>query len=773
MKQLYSTLLLLISFNLLAQNVPVANAGPDQVVMDTDANGTHLVSLNASGSTDMDNDITSFTWRDASNNLLGTGAMLELELPWGGHQITLTVEDAQGLSHTDELWVFVGDPTNGGHHRIAIRGGSLPIFANGINLAWDEYSKDIVDLDESFFTQVLDDIAAAGGNALRWWLHTNGRYSPQFGSGGEVTGIDHSTLLNMRKILDMAYERGIVISMCLFSFDLLQDQGQDMGVMKNFIEDPQIIQTYIDNALIPMLEELGDHPAVMTWEIFNEAEGMTGEYGWSSQKTDMAAIQRFVNLVAGAIQRNTSETLVSTGVWSMKALTDKEGNTNYYRDDRLIEAGGDQEGVLDFYQIHYYPEHFGNEYSPFHRPASWWGLDKPIVIGEFPVREIDGRADPHMSTAEAYQRAILYGYAGAMPWSFTGHDGGDFQDAINGMTIIRSDYENDVKIGDDDNFNHPPRLTGTIAKANIVMGSTVLVEDHVDLKDVFTDTEDGNALSYSVESNSNQSLCIIQLESSQLSIALVEGVTGKSEVLIKARDSQGASAYAEFIVNVRDPQGNLALFKEAAASSTENAGQSNERSASFATDGDPETRWSSVYQDLQSLTIDFGSVTRITRVNLFWEAAFGQVYNIQASDNGNDWTTIVQESSGDGGEDEHSFDAINTRYLRMDGITRGSPWGFSLWEFEAYNDEVVTAIENEIFTEQTRLRVFPNPVSKAITIEAALPSEATFYSLSGKPVRWGSVNGSRQFELNGLPDGIYLIKVVNQAGQGIHKIIKQ
>lgn len=773
MKPLYTITLLFISLSLVAQNAPVAEAGPDQVIMDIDVNGTHSVTLNGTASTDMDHDIKSYTWRDASDNVLGTGAMLDLELAWGGHQITLIVEDAQGLSHTDELWVFVGDPTNGGNHRIAIRGGSLPIFANGINLAWNEYSQDILDLDEHFFAQALDDIAAAGGNALRWWLHTNGRFSPQFDASGNVTGIEHSTILNMRKVLDMAYERGIVISMCLFSFDLLQDQGQDMGVMKDFVEDPQVIQTYIDKALIPMLEEIGDHPAVMTWEIFNEAEGMTAEYGWSSQKTNMAAIQRFVNLVAGAIQRNTSETLVSTGVWSMKALTDQEGNTNYYRDDRLIAAGGDQEGVLDFYQIHYYPEHFGNAYSPFHRPASWWGLDKPIVIGEFPVREIDGQADPHMSTAEAYQRAMLYGYAGVMPWNFTGHDGGDFQDAVTGMTIIRSDYEEDVRIGDDDNFNHPPRLTGSIAQANIVLGSTVLVEDYVDLSDIFTDAEDGGALSFSVESNSNQSLCIVQLESTRLSIALVEGVEGKGEVLIRARDSQGASAFAELIVNVRDPRGNLALFKQATASTVENSGQQNERSAEFATDGDPETRWSSVYQDMQSITIDFGGTTRITRVNLFWEAAFGKAYHIQVSDNGNDWTTVADESNGDGGEDEHSFDPVDTRYLRMEGVSRGSQWGFSLWEFEAYNDEVVTGLEDPIFAEQTRLRVFPNPASQTITVETALPSETTFYDLSGNTVRSGPVFGARQFALNDLPAGIYLIKVVNQAGQGMHKIIKQ
>ena len=771
MKKLIATFFFVLSLNALAQNRPMAYAGPDQVVMDTDVNGSQMAELNAIGTTDIDNDITSFTWRDASNTVLGTGSSLVVDLGWGGHEITLIVEDAQGLTSQDIVNIYVGDPTNGGNDRIAIRGGSLPIFASGINLAWNDFAKDVVSLNEAFFEEALDDIAEAGGNSLRWWLHTNGLYSPEFHTDGSVIGIRQSTVDNMRKVLDMAFERGIVISMCLFSFDLLQDQGQNMGVMKDFIEDPKIIQSYIDNALIPMLEEIGDHPAVMTWEIFNEAEGMSNEYGWSSEKTSMAAIQRFVNLVAGAIQRNTTETLVSTGVWSMRAMTDVEGFTNYYSDERLIAAGGDQDGVLDFYQIHFYPVHFGNELSPFHRPASYWGLDKPIVIGEFPVRAIDGQADPQYTTAEAFQLAIRYGYAGAMPWNYTGHDGGDISDAVNAMSIISSDYEEDIKIADGTG-NSLPAVVTSIDQANIVLGSTTMVEDYVDLSTVFNDPEDGNSLEYSLLSNSNEALCDILINGSQLSIALTEGVTGKSEIRLRATDSGGASNTVRLVVNVRDPQGNLALFKATSASSIDNEGFVNERVPAAATDGDIDTRWSSEYSDFETIMVDFGAATRFTRVNLFWNEAFGNVYDIQVSDNRINWIKVAGETNGNGGEDEHSFDVVEARYVRMEGVSRVTALGFSLQEFEVYNDEVVTSLENEAFAAQTALRIYPNPTTSIVTVQTALPSEVTFYNLSGAKVVQAEVLASREFDLSELPAGVFLIKVVNASGQGIYKIIK-
>jgi hypothetical protein len=87
---------------------PVANAGPDQVVQ---CSGE--VTLDASASTDPDNDITLYQWFEhfglPEQVLLGEGKSVDVNLPVGEHVITLRVTDAVGDTSTDEVEVTVED----------------------------------------------------------------------------------------------------------------------------------------------------------------------------------------------------------------------------------------------------------------------------------------------------------------------------------------------------------------------------------------------------------------------------------------------------------------------------------------------------------------------------------------------------------------------------------------------------------------------------------------------------------------------------------------
>jgi hypothetical protein len=84
-------------------------------------------------------------------------------------------------------------------------------------------------------------------------------------------------------------------------------------------------------------------------------------------------------------------------------------------------VGGDPDGTLDFYMVHYY-EWGGRAISPFHHHASYWGLDKPLVIGEFAAKGLSDSLGP-VSPAHAFQRLYDSGYAGGMGWTYTAHDG--------------------------------------------------------------------------------------------------------------------------------------------------------------------------------------------------------------------------------------------------------------------------------------------------------------------------------------------------------------
>ena len=85
---------------------PDADAGPDQTVMDSDRDGTELVTLYGSGSSDKDGTIASYVWRDGSTSV-GTGATSAVWLSVGVHTLTLEVTDDDGDTATDTVVVRV------------------------------------------------------------------------------------------------------------------------------------------------------------------------------------------------------------------------------------------------------------------------------------------------------------------------------------------------------------------------------------------------------------------------------------------------------------------------------------------------------------------------------------------------------------------------------------------------------------------------------------------------------------------------------------------
>ncbi|MER7922903.1 discoidin domain-containing protein [Streptomyces sp. NPDC096057] len=120
---------------------------------------------------------------------------------------------------------------------------------------------------------------------------------------------------------------------------------------------------------------------------------------------------------------------------------------------------------------------------------------------------------------------------------------------------------------------------------------------------------------------------------------------------------------------------NAAQGKTATASSTENAGTP----ASAAFDGNTGTRWSSAASDPQWIQVDLGSSQSLCRVDLNWETAYGKSFQIQASADGQTWTTLKSVTDGTAGSTSYDVSGQG-RYVRINGTTRGTAYGYSLWE---------------------------------------------------------------------------------------------
>ncbi len=562
------------------------------------------------------------------------------------------------------------------------------IFVSGINLAWVNFGNDMANLDAKKFTQALDDVANAGGNTLRWWMYVNCTGSPTF-KNKKVVSLGENDIKNLKIALDLAWDRGVLLVLCLFSFDMYQPQvGARLEANRLMIENAEYTRALIDNALTPLVKSVKDHPALLAWEIMNEPEGLAESFGWTPKRSKMEDVQRFVNLVTGGIHRADPKALVTNGTWSFQVLTDIKGLTNYYRDDRLVKAGGDPLGTLDFYQVHYYPSGYDEMLSPFHNPASYWKLDKPILVGEFPAKgivPITGMGflpKIRLTSEEAYNYLFMNGYAGGLSWTWTNHDGfGGIKDAEPGLQSLKKSLPELVVIDQGPDFNKAPEVVGQVKNLKASMNDKPMT-GYADLSAVFSDREDKTNLTYTIAANSNPGAVAPSVDASgKLAFDFVKDGSGIAKITVRATDSKGRFADTSFYVYVVDPdRGNLALGRPTESLADEGP----DIPPSKAVDGDPKSRWSSAWVNDQWMIVDLESQVRISKVVLNWEVAYGKSYTIDVSTDKVKWTTVFTENASDGEIDEITFPPVTARYVRMNGITRATQWGFSLWEFEVY-----------------------------------------------------------------------------------------
>ena len=344
------------------------------------------------------------------------------------------------------------------------------IFFSGTNLAWSDYNSDVGDspLNENAWRKAVEGTRAAGGNAIRWWLFNNMSQSPKIDQSTHlVSGLKENTIANMKKALDIAEEYGVMVSMCLFSHNLMEPNqwglyaGEKLDITANekLFED-EGTAAFITNVLTPVVKAIGNHNALMTWEVFNEPEGMTS-VGWTTKKLDKSVLQKFTNKIAAAIHTTNPELLVSTGSVNIQYQS-------WWNDSELIAAGGEANGTLDFFQTHYYPYYQNDAVSPFVNTAAQMATtykydSKPMIIGEFPASGWAGTtytssmaAKTQITTEECYRKAFDGGYAGALAWQYIGDKtesqfGGytyTIDPALDAMKALAATEEASIKIKD-------------------------------------------------------------------------------------------------------------------------------------------------------------------------------------------------------------------------------------------------------------------------------------------------------------------------------------
>jgi hypothetical protein len=212
-----------------------------------------------------------------------------------------------------------------------------------------------------------------------------------------------------------------------------------LGGHADIVTDPAARQSFMDNALKPLLQHIAASPykdAVLGYDIINEPEAqIAGGYNGSDffrgpAQLALSDVQSFVAEAANYIHTYSGGGLATVGsampIWTP-----------------LWMGLG-----LDFYQAHYYPwmdwAGPGTGLPPVSSITSDTGvhLDKPVIVGEFPTADASyGLNDTSVYSAEWYLNYIQsQGYAGALGWSLTAGD-----DASN-WAAFRPVFSNWVKL---------------------------------------------------------------------------------------------------------------------------------------------------------------------------------------------------------------------------------------------------------------------------------------------------------------------------------------
>ena len=284
-------------------------------------------------------------------------------------------------------------------------------FTVGANLPWIAYGGDFganawrpdggVHTRADDLTRALDRAARAGVRQLRWFMLCDGRAGIRFGSDGAPLGLDDAFFPDVDAALAAAADREIEIMFVLLDFlwcaPARLAAGVPLGGRGDVLRHAGKRAAFLEHVLTPIFERYGRSPQIFAWDVINEPEWTTCGLGARRRRScvSLDAMQAFVRDAAALVHRCTRHP-VTVGSASAHWL------------DAWRDLG------LDFYQAHWY-EHLESR-APLARPVRDLGLDRPVLLGEFPSRVSPLEVRRILDTARSA------GYSGGFFWSILADD---------------------------------------------------------------------------------------------------------------------------------------------------------------------------------------------------------------------------------------------------------------------------------------------------------------------------------------------------------------
>lgn len=262
------------------------------------------------------------------------------------------------------------------------------------------------------YQEIDSDFASMSANGVRivkWRVFGDGRYGLIFDDEGFVTGVDDKFLPDLDAAVDIAARHDMYLVLVLFASgfwttDCVTDDVH-MGGRAATLLDPAKRRSLVQKGVVPMLRHLGNNSRVLSFEIIAEPDWGVDQLNHEEDgriKLPLAVVRDFVSQVTKEIHKNT------------RAMSTVESNR--FTNMRYWQRLG-----LDYYSFSWYD--WLEPYDPLVTPAHAARLDRPIVLGEYPL------SSQYYELSQVLDATYTSGYAGSFAWSFwSGDNFGNWQE---------------------------------------------------------------------------------------------------------------------------------------------------------------------------------------------------------------------------------------------------------------------------------------------------------------------------------------------------------
>jgi hypothetical protein len=242
-------------------------------------------------------------------------------------------------------------------------------------------------------------LAGQGWRVLRWFLLCDGRAGVRFSPRGEPQGLDDRLFADVDQGLALAGAHGLQVMFAVLDFHWFDKartvDGVSVGGHARTVSDARLRARLLESVLAPLFERYASEPTVWGWDLCNEPEWAVKRVSAGRASVTHSAMRAYLSESA-ALARGLVTQPVTVGLATVRGLD-------------LVTGIG-----LDFYQAHWYDS--VEPTAPLADPVAGLGLDRPLILGEYPTKGSQRKPSAIVATA---QQA---GWAAALAWSVLAQD---------------------------------------------------------------------------------------------------------------------------------------------------------------------------------------------------------------------------------------------------------------------------------------------------------------------------------------------------------------